>query len=66
MMAKKSRGAIATIDGDSDWMAGHDLRTIEEAHKVVHDKERMSAVKRYAKKQQEALARITRLKDKSI
>ncbi len=74
MMAKKRKKQTEsdmpsiTINGESEreWRAHDDLRTIERAHQIIGDSERMTAVKNCAKKQKESLERISRLNGKRL
>jgi hypothetical protein len=72
-MAKKRKKAneegsisLASPMEDKSWRARHDMQTIQDAHEIIGDSERMKHVKEHARKQKESLSRIERLKDKSI
>lgn len=68
MTKKRSKANAPAMDiaSDDKWRAQDDLRTIERAHEIIHDKGRLTAAQSEAKRQSESLARIARLKDKPL
>lgn len=73
MAAKKRKKKSPELAGapsmnvtDDAWRARDDLSTIQRAHEVVKDTSRFSAAKAEAKRQQDSLARITRLEGKKL
>jgi hypothetical protein len=65
--SKKSKGQDATMPAmDDNWRARNDLDTLSRAQEVIKDSSRFRAVKSEAKRQQESLARISRLEGKKL
>ena len=61
---KKSTKSIPTsaVSSDKEWQARDDLSTIKRSEEIQMDSKRMSAVKKMAQKEMDAMSHVTALK----
>ena len=59
---KSTKNMAMPVSSDKEWQARDDLSTIKRSEEIQMDSKRMSAVKKMAQKEMEAMSHISALK----
>ena len=60
---KSTKDMTIPVSSDKEWQARDDLSTIKRSEEIKMDSKRMSAVKKMAKKEMEAMSHVVALKE---